>query len=443
MTFRARIGLAAAVAVAVAVAILSVAAYVLTSDALYGQVDDALREQAGEAVLRDTATGFVIRLPAGPLGIEGTSAQIVTAAEGAPEPPIASVPITAADRAVAAGRGPPTFRTTSVGGTKVRVYVQRIASGFAVLVAKPLADVDQTLADLRTILVAVALGGIGVAALLGWLVARSALTPVRRLTEAAEDVARTADLSRRIDVGGDDELSRLATTVNTMLASLERSVSAQRNLVVDASHELRTPLTSIRTNVELLARSGRTPAEERKRIVADVVGQLEELTELVSDLVELGRDGERQADLEDVRLDVLVADSVERVRRRWPGRTFDLSLEETLVRGSPARLDRAVVNLLENAVAWGPEDEPIEVRVGHGSIVVRDHGPGVSEEDAERLFDRFYRSSRARGRPGSGLGLAIVRQVAELHGGRASVEGVRGGGARFRIDLPVEISPTS
>jgi two-component system sensor histidine kinase MprB len=173
-------------------------------------------------------------------------------------------------------------------------------------------------------------------------------------------------------------------------------------------------------------------------MVDDVVAQLEELTMLVADLVELGRDGERPDEIEDVRLDVLVADSVERVRRRAPTREFALTLEPTLVRGSPARLDRAIVNLLENAVAWGPEGEPIEVSVGEGAVSVRDHGPGIGSEDAERLFDRFYRSARARGRPGSGLGLAIVRQVAETHGGQASVERPAGGGARFRIELPAE-----
>jgi len=443
VSFRARIGLASAVAVAIAVAILSVAAYVLTRDVLYRQVDNVLRERAGEAALRDTGAGFVIRMPAAPLGIAGTSAQIVAADADAEPPVIAGVPIVAPDRDVAAGRRGAGFRDANVGGTRVRAFVQQIAPGFAVLVAKPLTDVDQTLARLRTILVVVALVGIGVAGLLGVLVARSALRPVRRLTDAAEDVARTADLSRRIDVTGEDELSRLGATVNTMLASLERSVAAQRNLVADASHELRTPLTSMRTNVELLVRPGVT-ARERRRMVEDVVLQLEELTALVGDLVELARDGERVEELEDVRLDVLVADSVARVRRRAPRREFELVLEPTLVRGSPARLDRAVVNLLENAVAWGPEDKPIEVTVADGRIAVRDYGPGITEEDSERLFDRFYRSARARGRPGSGLGLAIVRQVAETHGGRASAERASGGGARFRIDLPAEqLSPVS
>jgi two-component system sensor histidine kinase MprB len=222
VSFRARIGLAAAVAVAIAVTVFAGAAYVLTRDVLYGQVDDALRERAGEAALRDTGAGFVIRLPAPPLGISGTSAQIVAAAEDAAPPSLAGVPITAGDRAVAAGRRTPGFREVDVDGMKVRAYVRRIAPGFAVLVARPLTEVDDTLSRLRWILIVVALVGVAGAALLGLLVARSALRPVRRLTETAEDVARTADLSRRIDVTGDDELNRLAATVNTMLASLER-----------------------------------------------------------------------------------------------------------------------------------------------------------------------------------------------------------------------------
>ena len=447
MSFRARITLAAALAVAIAVAALSVVAYLITRDVLYGQVDEALRERASEAVLRDTGTGLVIRLPAPPLGVSGTSAQIVTATDDPLQPlgpALSAVPIRAEDRAVAAGRRQAAFRDVEVDGTRVRAFVRRIAPGFAVLVARPVTEVDETLGRLRMVLIAIALAGIAGAAILGLLVARSALRPVRRLTVAAEDVARTADPSRRIEVTGDDELNRLAATVNAMLASLERSAAAQRNLVADASHELRTPLTSIRTNVELLARRSGVTAKERARVVEDVAAQLEELTALVSDLVELARDGERVDELEDVRLDVLVADSVDRVRRRAPERAFELVLEPTLVRGSPARLDRAVVNLLENAVAWGPEDQPIEVTVTDSGVAVRDHGPGISEEDAERLFDRFYRSSRARGRPGSGLGLAIVRQVAETHGGRASVECANGGGARFRIDLPAEeLLPTS
>ncbi len=335
MSFRARITLAAAVAVAIAVA---VSRSPRTSSRATSSTVRSTTRCASAPPTRSCGrrpTGFVVRLPTGPLGVSGTSAQIVAAAEDPLGPRFGALPVTAGDRAVAAGGRTAGFRMVDLDGAPVRAYTQQLAPGYAVLVARPLVEVNETLGRLRMILVSIGIVGIAGAALLGLLVSRSALQPVRRLTEAAEDVARTADLSRRIDVTGDDELNRLASTVNAMLASLERSVGAQRNLVADASHELRTPLTSIRTNIELLARADGVSSRGRSRMVADAVDQLEELTMLVADLVELGRDGERQEEIEDVRLDVLVADSVERVRRRAPTRAFELALEPTLVRGSP------------------------------------------------------------------------------------------------------------
>jgi two-component system sensor histidine kinase MprB len=437
MTFRARITLAAAAAVAVAVSLLAGATYVIVRDVLYDQLDTSLREKAGEAALISRNGAFAIRLPGGPFGASAIQAQIVPADE-ALTPPDEAVPILLGDRRVAAGDQPAGFRDATIDGIRVRAFVQRIAPGLAVLVSRSVEEVESTLSRLRMLLALVALVGIGGAALLGLVVARSALRPVRRLTAAAEDVARTTDLTRRIDVEGEDELSRLAASVNSMLASLEHAVAAQRNLVADASHELRTPLTSVRTNVELLARGGRMPTAERRRMLADVVAQLEELSALVNDLVELARDGAQPDELEDVRLDEVVAAAVERVRRRSPGASFSLDLSPSLVRGVPARLDRAAVNLLENAVAWNRDDAPIEVSVADGTLTVRDHGPGIADDDAERVFDRFYRAPAARGTPGSGLGLSIVRQVAEAHGGRALAERAAGGGSRFRLVLPVE-----
>jgi two-component system sensor histidine kinase MprB len=437
MTFRARITLAAAAAVAVAVGLLAGTTYVIVRDVLYDQLETSLREKAGEAVLISRDGAFAIRLPGGPFGASEIRAQIVPA-DAALTPPDEVVRIVAEDRRIAAGDQPAGFRNIMVDGIRARAYVQQIAPGLAVLVSRSVDEVESTLSRLRMLLALVALVGIGGAALLGLVVARSALRPVRRLTAAAEDVARTTDLTRRIDVEGEDELSRLAASVNAMLASLEHAVAAQRNLVADASHELRTPLTSIRTNVELLARGGRMPTVERRRMLADVVAQLEELSALVNDLVEVARDGAQPDELEDVRLDEVVAGAVKRVRRRSPGTSFSLDLRPSLVRGVPARLDRAAVNLLENAVAWNRGDAPIEVAVADGTLTVRDHGPGIAENDTERIFDRFYRATAARGKPGSGLGLSIVRQVAEAHGGRALAEPAAGGGSRFRLVLPVE-----
>jgi two-component system sensor histidine kinase MprB len=281
-----------------------------------------------------------------------------------------------------------------------------------------------------------ALAGIGLALFLSRLATRAAVAPVAQLTAAAEHVASTRDLSRRMEAGGEDEVSRLARAFNTMLEALERSQKAQRRLVADASHELRTPLTSLRTNMEVMARGGPPDAEDRTRLSTDVIVQLEELTELVGDLVELAREDEPEAaPAEDICFDELVQCAITRGRRHAPHVVFEAELEPTLVHGIPARLDRAVANLLDNAAKWSPRDGVVEVRLRDAELTVRDHGPGIAADDRGRVFDRFFRADDARGRPGSGLGLAIVRQVAESHGGTVSAEAADGGGALLRLRL--------
>jgi two-component system sensor histidine kinase MprB len=302
-------------------------------------------------------------------------------------------------------------------------------------VALPLSDVDSTLGRLELVLAAVSLGGIGLAAALGLLVSRTALVPVRRLTGAAERVARTQDLGHRIEAGGGDELSRLAASFNTMLAALERSRLAQRQLVSDASHELRTPLTSVRANLDALAEGERLSPDARARVIAASRAQLSELSVLVGDLVDLSKTEVDAVELEAVRLDLAAAGALERLRLHAPGCVFELDAEPSLVLASPAGLDRAIGNMLDNAVKWGPAAGPLEVRVRDGRLEVRDHGPGIAAEDLPRVFDRFYRAPGARGMPGSGLGLAIVRQVAEAHGGSVDAANDPGGGARLTLRL--------
>jgi two-component system sensor histidine kinase MprB len=235
---------------------------------------------------------------------------------------------------------------------------------------------------------------------------------------------------------GTDELSRLGRSFNTMLEALDASQRSQRQLVEDASHELRTPLTSLRTNIEVLAGSDSLPPEDRRRLLRDVVRQLEELTALVADLVDLTRGDEPDSAVEDVRLDMVVAEAVERARMHSPDKRFALELEPCLVAGVPARLDRAVSNLLDNAAKWSPPGGTIEVDVRDGELSVRDYGPGIDPADLPHVFERFYRARSARGLPGSGLGLAIVRQVAESHGGDVSAETAPGGGAWLRLRIP-------
>ncbi|HYB24085.1 MAG TPA: HAMP domain-containing sensor histidine kinase [Solirubrobacteraceae bacterium] len=348
------------------------------------------------------------------------------------------LPITTATRAVASGRRNAFFKDVDVHGTPVRVLTARAAEGAAWQVALPLSALDSTLEHLRLVLAIVVLGGIALAAALGLLVSRAALVPVRRLTGAAEDVARTQDLGHRIEAGKDDELGRLSASFNTMLAALERARLAQRQLISDASHELRTPLTSVQANLDALA-STELPEDERARILTAARAQLRELTVLVGDLVDLSKNELDEIEIEDVRLDLATATAIERARLHAPGCRFALDAEPCLVRAAPARLDRAIANLLDNAAKWnppGPQAPPVEVRVREGTLEVRDHGPGIAEQDLPRVFDRFYRAPAARGLPGSGLGLAIVRQTAEAHGGSVRAANDPGGGARLTLELP-------
>jgi len=476
MTFRRRLVLVAASAVAVSVALASAIVYVVVRGELRGRVDAQLRRQApavfvqrggalrrggvARAVGRMLPPGFDARLlrsapgpepaalarairrrlntPTGPLGLPSARFQLVDAAGHTFPPGAGALPVTRDVRAVAAGTHSAFFTDATVAGHHVRLYTTpAMQPGLAVEAARPLDDVDRTLGRLALVLVAVSVGGILIAALLGRIVARAAVRPVRRLTRAAEHVAQTRDLTRRIEEQGGDEISSLAHSFNVMLEALESSMRVQRQLVADASHELRTPLTSVRANVEVLARADAMPADERARLVADIVAQLEELSGLVTDLVELARDEERRDELVDVRLDALASEAVDQAARRPGAPRFESALEPCVVRGAPARLARAIANLLDNAAKWSPRGGVVEVTLRGGELTVRDHGPGIDAEDLPHLFDRFYRSAHARGQPGSGLGLAIVRQVAEAHGGRASAESAPGGGALMRLTLPV------
>jgi two-component system, OmpR family, sensor histidine kinase MprB len=437
MSFRTRIALAGAAAVAVAVAAASAITYVVVRGELRSEIDEALRARAATTRLRiveDPGSGRrFLDLPPAFLGGASGYLQLVTS-DGKAIRPIGetvALPITDRDRDAASGKiGEPFFSDADVQGTHVRVLTLPLDQGYALQISRPLDEVDSALARIRNWLLVVAVVGMGIAAALGLVVARAALAPVRRLT--------TRDLSQRIEEHGRDELARLATSFNTMLAALETSARSQRQLVSDASHELRTPLTSLRTNIEVLARDETLPAGERESLLRDVTQQLEEMTVLVAELVELARGDKDPVEPEDVRLDLVTADAIERTKRNHPGITVTVDLEETLIHGV-----RAISNLLDNAAKWSPPDGEIEVTLRAGELTVRDHGPGIAAEDVPFVFDRFYRASSARGMPGSGLGLAIVRQVAEAHGGSASVEAPDGGGTRLRLVLPPSAAVTA
>lgn len=442
MSLRVRLTLVAAAAVAVAVAGASLFAYRATRRELLHEVDESLVERV--EALAGFRPGPARRDPVDParfptprFGAAGGFAQVVLddgrilVAPGNDELPVSEQALD-----VASGTGGRLLEDVQVDGDRVRVLTEPFAEGVAVQVARPLDEVDALLGRLRWLLAGATVAGVVLAAGLGLVVARAALRPVHQLTETAEEVTRTLDLARRIDVAGRDELARLAASFNTMLAALQASVDAQRQLVADASHELRTPLTSLRTNVDVLARADELDPEERDRLRRDVDGQIAELAGLVGDVIELAREGEPVRVTEDVRLDELVAMAVEQAAFHWPQARFDTDLDPVTVRGVPERLERAVANLLDNAGKWSPPDAPVEVTVRGRELVVRDHGPGVAPGDATHVFDRFWRSPAARDLPGSGLGLSIVRQVADSHGATVSVEPAPGGGALFRLRFP-------
>jgi two-component system sensor histidine kinase MprB len=443
MTFRTRLTLAVALAVAIAVAGASAITYVLVRNELLGEVDDALRTRVSQVRLgigtdEDTGEPYLRLPPDDRFGGAAGITQLVTSGGKPISAPEATVvlPVSEQARRTAAGDHEAFFSDARVDGTHLRVYTVPVDEpGLALQIARPLRETDAALDRISKLLFLIAAAGIALAAGLGLVVAKAVLTPVLRLTRAAEEVSETRDLSRRIDETGSDELARLASTFNTMLAALEDSARAQRQLVSDASHELRTPLTSLRTNIEVLARTDTLPAGEREKLLGDVTEQLTEMTALIAELVELARGEQAPAEPEDVRLDLATAAAIERTRRNRPGVAINAALEESVVRGVPSTIERAISNLLDNAAKWSPPTAEIDVTVAGDEVVVRDRGPGIDPHDLPFVFDRFYRAEAARSMPGSGLGLAIVRQVAEAHGGGVTAEAAPGGGTQMRLRL--------
>jgi two-component system sensor histidine kinase MprB len=482
MTLRLRMAATAAGAVTAVVVAIAVVVYLAVRSDLRGEVDRVLAEQAQP--LSISASGVVPR-PVGvgtggvPPGLPAPGKQVIlTAPPGAgvsgklPAPQIAvgtaiaqgppqpftgaggyiqflrpdasvaksanegslpSIPPSAAARAIAARGSGRDLIDVRVGGEHMRVLTIGAGPGGALQLARPLAEVDHELSNLVAILLVVGGAGILAAALLGAVVARTALAPIARFTRRTEGLAASAEATQRLEVDGRDELARLARSFNRTLDELERSVQAQRQLVADASHELRTPIASLRANIQVLEQAELLPAAERESLRLDVLDELDELTGLVSDLVELARGAEPSAALDEVRLDELVRAAVTRAQRRCEHVSFDLEIEPALVNGDAPRIDRAVANLLDNALKWSPPGATVDVTLRAGVLSVRDRGPGFADGDLPNVFARFYRADGARGKPGSGLGLAIVKQAAEAHGGAVEAANAASGGALVAV----------
>jgi two-component system, OmpR family, sensor histidine kinase MprB len=451
MSLKARLSLSAGAAMAAAMILISGVIFFGVRSQLRAQVDGALHGRAQEfaAIAGQRGSpfylteshdhrGFPYDVPQSRFGGPEGLTQFVLLSGQVLSPPDQDVviPVNDETRDVASGSREQFYDDMNVDGAHIRVLTAPFGRGIALQVARPLDEVDQILGKLFLILAAMMIAGTVLAAGLARLVASTALTPVRDLTEAAEKVATTKDLAHRIARRGSDELGRLASSFNAMLEALDASLKAQRQLVADASHELRTPLTSLRTNIEVLARTESMAGEEKDRLLRDVVGQLDELTVLMSDLIELARGDEPGLEPEEVRLDLVVMEAVERARRNWPNIEFVTQLSESSVKAIPPRIERAMMNLLDNAAKWSPAEGEVEVIVANGEVTVRDGGPGISESDLPQVFDRFYRADDARGMVGSGLGLAIVRQIVSAHGGSVSARNGEGGGAVLTVTLP-------
>lgn len=444
VSLRNRVTLLAAICVAAAVALVSVGAFVTVRDSLYEQVDRNLVERATQAVSGPQVLEPNLRsVPAAFYAAANLKICLVlangTAQTGPGEPP----PWGEQELAVARGQRDSSLRTDH--RTNSRVVALQAGENVALVMSQSLAPTKATLARLSVVLVVIGGAGILLAAAAGTAVARTALRPVQRLTAATERVARTGDL-RPIPVSGDDELARLTTSFNKMLEAVAESQEQQRRLVADAGHELRTPLTSLRTNLELLIASDQpgTPelsAEDRAEMLGDVQAQITELSALVNDLVELAREDAPNAVHEPIELPEVIERALSRARRRVSEVDFELSLTPWSMLGDATALERAVLNLLDNAAKWSPEGATVRVESrqhdpGFCVLEVADAGPGIPSEDRSRVFERFYRSTEARTQRGSGLGLAIVKQVAERHGGSVRVGEAPEGGALLSMYLP-------
>ncbi len=456
LSLRARLGVLVAAAVAIAVVTVSAISWNITRANLYDQFDARLQSYAQLAAKTSSPEEALATLRStenrpGPGRDDGLTVQflsptgVVTGTAGAKP----AIPVRAPDAPVAAGQVGRTADTRRIDGDRFRVWTAQRSDGGTVQVAQDSEDVEDTLTRLGVWLLVVSAAGVLGASVVGRVIARSALRPVDDLTAAAEGIARTQELSAAIDVSGTGEIGRLASAFNAMLTALSRSRDEQRRLVEDAGHELRTPLASLRNNIELLIHADahpgrRLPPEDRARLLADLDTQATELTALIGELVDLSTGDRPSESVERLALADVVGSALERTRARWPQVSFADELTDAHVLAQPAALERAVLNVLDNAAKWSPAGGTVHVRMSLAAEEVRlrvdDEGPGIADADLPHVFERFYRADAARALPGSGLGLAIVDQVVAQHGGRAEAGRADAGGARFDVVLPLAAS---
>jgi two-component system sensor histidine kinase MprB len=438
MSLRTRVAIAVGLVVFCALAIVAAVVYPVVGANLRGKNDAAMMEVAENtpaiaAQLKQARTiGQLV-----PFG----STQLQILPDAAVGHTAGFVDITDHDIQVASGNDKPYFHDEAYGSVVYHIYTMQFPDnpGTLVRVAQPASDATSTQTALGWLLVALIPAGAIIAAVLARLAAGRVLRPVGRLTETVERIRATGDLSAPVETPGQDEISRLGQAFAAMTAALDESAGAQRRLVADASHELRTPLTSLITNLELLAEQPDDPSAPA--LAAAALAEAGELRVLINDLVELARDGRASFHIEDVRLDLVAERVAARAAGRAPGLAYELDCRPTLVRGDPDALERAIGNLVDNALKWSPPDGRIRISAAGGIVEVSDDGPGIPADDLPYIFDRFYRSAKARALPGSGLGLAIVRRIADMHNGTVEAIPLRQG-VKLRISLPeIAIDP--
>lgn len=446
MTLRKKLALVTGLITLVTVGVLAVSAYVIASHELRSQVDDSLKSRAATIVREidralDRPDFFGRqRVPLGPtlLQPEFDAVTQVIDADGAILASLgpAELAVTGADLELAAsnvgfaGR----FANADVGDKAYRIYTLSLPVGGAIQLGKDITDIEDARAGLRTWLIVIGLIGIAIAAVIGWIIARRTTRPIEQLASSADEIARTQNTSDPITIEASGEVGNLVTSFNTMLDALGRSLAQQKQLVQDASHELRTPLTSLRANAELLERPDLPPAT-RREIVNDIRAEVDELAALSSELSALATDQSTTETTSAVRLDEAVQELVERAQRR-SGRDIRLHVENAAtVEVRPNQFDRAVSNLIDNALKFSPGPTAIDVFVRGSRVEVHDSGPGIAPEDRPLVFDRFYRAASTRAMPGSGLGLAIVKQFADIHGAQTLVGASGTGGAMVGLNL--------
>ncbi|MDQ1395977.1 MAG: two-component system, OmpR family, sensor histidine kinase MprB [Acidimicrobiaceae bacterium] len=446
MTLRARVAIAVAVIVAAAIATAGLVSYQGSRTLLRQQVDQFL-DARSQRYTRTAVTLDQLQFLAANNGqqrfafadldaitqILDRAGAIAPSAVGQPR-----LPVSAADAAVATSGRPKTRRDVYANGQHYRMLTIGLSGGGAVQIARNLDEIDTVLSRLRTRLLLVIVIGTALAALLALFFARRTARPIERLRDAAQRVITSGDLTSPIEATatGGREVGQLTATFNSMLAALAQAREQQARLVADASHELRTPLTAVRTNIEFLERATTLGEADRQTLLAETRIELAELTDLVTEMVELATETRTVEPVVDVDLPEVVSDVAERSRRR-SGRQITVALgRPARVRGQQGLLERAVANLVDNALKFSDAPAPVEITIDGAAVEVADRGIGIAPEDRTKVFNRFYRADSARTKAGSGLGLSIVAHIAEAHGATVTLRARPGGGTIARFELP-------